>query len=465
MQHGLFIDKKIAVLGLSTEGQDTIKFFLQEGANVSGRDRRNADDLGETYASLLRLGVDLQLGTKYLKNLEDFDLIVRTPGMALWLPELQEAYAEGITITSQTKLFFDLCPCPIVGVTGTKGKGTTTTLIGEILKASGITAYVGGNVGKPLLSQVNLMMPKDIVVLELSSFQLEDLHKSPHVAVVLNVTQDHLANADPLSTNFHHSRKEYIDAKLNIVNFQKKDDYLVVNADYETSRLFIQHTKAVVYEFSRWKETEGVFVKNNDLIIRFMMGKHEVICRTQELQLRGSHNWENITAAIVSATLVGAKLDAIKRIVPAFRGLEHRLEFVAKKIGVAYYNDSFSTTPETAIAAIKAFTEPIILIAGGSEKGSDYSELGRTIKESKVKALLLIGETAPKIEKAIVEQGGNQNKQIIRNLTNMEEIVKAAQSLTRPGDVVLLSPACASFGMFKNYKERGQLFKRYVKEI
>ncbi len=246
-----FKGKNIAILGISTEGQDSVKFFVKQDAKILCCDRRTKEELGEIYDQLRQLPVSFQLGEQYLRNLDDYDIIVRTPGMLSTLPELVALQELGKEITSLTKLFFDLCKAPIIGITGTKGKGTTSTLIYEMLKASGRHVYLGGNVGTPLLSQVEKIKTSDIVVLELSSFQLEDVTKSPHIAVVLRVTQEHLANYDKLATNFHVSKEAYIEAKKPIVKFQNPSDIAVFSADDPTSRSFAKETKATIYYFSQ----------------------------------------------------------------------------------------------------------------------------------------------------------------------------------------------------------------------
>lgn len=426
-------NKHIAIVGLSVEGLDSLRFFTQEGANVARLDRR--------------------MESNYLEGLEKFDFIVRTPGMNLRTPEFQ---ALGNKLTSLTKIFFDECQAPIIGVTGTKGKGTTATLIYEMLKAEKKRVWLGGNVGTPLLSRVREIKPTDIVVLELSSFQLEDLTKSPRVAVVLKITEDHLANFDPLATNYHETKEDYIRAKSSIVRYQKSTDYVIYNADNTTSTSFVKLTKAASLSFSRKKTNVDAYVKNHRVFL-----KKDEICSSSEIQLLGDHNLENIAAASIAAMVAGVSIDAIRSVSRSFKGLEHRLEFVRTHSGVSYYNDSFSTVPETTIAAIESFAKPIILIVGGSEKGSDYSELGKIISNSNVKTLIIIGVMTERILQAVAGYSGK----IITGLRTMHSIVEAAQKAAGPGDVVLLSPACASFDMFRNYKERGKLFKYEVTRL
>lgn len=455
-------DKKVAIVGLSVEGIDTAVFLAGEQAILTFCDRRGQEELGETYTKLAKLSSHFQLGDAYLSQLDGFDLIVRTPGMSLKTPELRDAAARGIPIESQTTLFFKHCPAPIIGVTGTKGKGTTSTLIHAILKAAGKKSRLGGNVGVPLLSKVHDIASSDIVVLELSSFQLEDLTQSPHVAVVLKVTQEHLANFDPLATNYHASREAYVKAKKSIVRYQKSHDIAVCNADDPTSVSFGKETKGKTYYFSRSQSSADSFVRDQSVYLKRDNDTH-LICRLSEIQLLGMHNLENIAAASLVGALMGAPIENIRSAVVGFKGLEHRLEYVRSVAGVAYYNDSFSTVPETTIAAIESFAAPLVLIVGGSEKGSDYAELGKKIAESQIKLLVVVGQMTKRILEA-TKAAGYQGE-VIRDLQSMEEIVSVCAQNAGKGDIVLLSPACASFGMFKNYKERGLLFKREVSRL
>ncbi len=393
------------------------------------------------------------MGEKYLDQLEGYNVIFRTPNLLPTNKKLIEARNKGAEITSQTKLFMELCPAKTIGVTGTKGKGTTATLIHKILKANSEETYLGGNIGVPMISFLDKLGKDSVVVLELSSFQLMDLDKSPNIAVVLNITQDHL--------DVHADREEYIGAKKSIVKYQTDKDFAVINMDYETSLSFEKITMAKIFEISiRAAVKKGCYVNKNDDIILSTEESEEKIASFSELQLRGWHNLENVCAAVAAAYLGGAGLDSIRGIVKNFQGLEHRLEFVADIGGVKYYNDSFATTPETTIAAIKVFDEPIVLIVGGSEKGSDYSEMGKAIGK-KAKAVFLIGQTAS----AIREKIPNSNVRIEEGFTDMEDLVEKAATLSEPGDVVVLSPGCASFDLFKNYKERGELFKEAVGEL
>ncbi len=408
--------KKVAILGYGLEGQDAEKYFKSLGDDVAILDRKFDEN--------------------YLEYLGNFDTIVRSPGVYRFLPEIVKAEKGGVEITSALKIFFEKCPGKIIGVTGTKGKGTTSTLIYEILKNAGKDAYLVGNIGKPYLELLPKLKKDSLVVMELSSFQLIDLAMSPHIAVVLNITLDHM--------DWHKDKEEYIKAKENIVRHQTKNDYAVINSEYDVPRSFSKLTKGKVILFSK-KDLESKY--------------------KEKLLLRGEHNLENIAAAVSVAKIVGVNKNTILRAVQTFKGLEHRLELVDSVNGVTFYNDSFATGPQPTIAAIKSFTEPETLILGGSDKGLDYTELGEVIhKKSNIKNIILIGSTAGKIRVAI---GEKDLKTAIYDLgfTLMKEIVGKAFEVTPKGGVVILSPASASFDMFENYKDRGMQFKKAVLQI
>ncbi len=451
--------KRVAILGLSVEGLDSLKYFVSQGSTVLCCDRRKPEELGQSYGLIKHLPVSFQFGPDYLKDLESYDVIVRTPGMNPRTSELAVLRNLGKEVTSLTKIFFDECSAPIIGVTGTKGKGTTSTLIYEMLKHEGKKVYLGGNVGTPLLSKVDEIKSGDLVVLELSSFQLEDLTKSPHIAVVLRITQEHLANFDPLATNVHESRLAYIEAKKPIVRYQKSADIAILNADDPTSSSFATETAARIYYFSRTDELQDAFVKNHAVYLS-VQGESKPVCQLSEIKLIGEHNLENIAAAALTAHVAGVSLSTIGEVARSFEGLPHRLEFVHTVAGVSYINDSFSTVPETAMAAIASFQKPIVLLLGGSEKGSDFTELGKAVAQSKVKAVIVVGMMTKRIVDAL--ENGGFDKQIITGCTSMHQMVSKARAIAAPGDIVLLSPACASFDMFKNYKDRGQQFKYEV---
>jgi UDP-N-acetylmuramoylalanine--D-glutamate ligase len=404
--------KKVAILGYGIEGQDAEKFLKLCGAEITILDKK--------------------FNEKYLNELAKFDIVVRSPGVYRFLPQITEAERSGVVITSAVKMFFENCPGKIIGITGTKGKGTTSTLTYEILKAAGREVYLAGNIGKSMLELLPLLNSESYVILEMSSFQLIDLDLSPHIAVVLNITLDHM--------DWHKNKDEYINAKENIVRYQSTSDWAVINEEYETSKSFADSTKAGVVFFSKQK-----------LESKFKEG----------LLLRGEHNLENIAAAVAVGRILKIDDNKILEVVRSFKGLEHRLELVGEVNGVTFYNDSFATGPQPTIAAINSFTESETLILGGSDKGLDYSELQSEIeKKNNVKNLILIGDIGEKIGKDI------RGKNIISlGKISMAQIVKKAGEVTPKGGVVILSPAAASFDMFKNYKDRGDQFKRAVQSL
>lgn len=455
--------KRVGVLGISLEGRDTVRFLHERGALITCCDRRTKEALSSTYEELSEFGVSFQLGKEYLHHLDAFDAVVRTPGMSPRLPELIAYAKAGGVITSLTKIFFNECRAPIIGVTGTKGKGTTSTLIARMLESDGATVHLGGNVGMPLLSRVDSIHTDDWVVLELSSFQLEDLTQSPHIAVILRTTQEHLANFDTLATNFHPTKEAYIEAKKPMVRYQTEQDMIVVNKDDPTARSFAKETKARSYFFSVSDASVDAFVVDHAVYLRTSDGNTRKLCDRGSVKLRGDHNLENIAAASLVSRAAGVSIEAIAKAATTFPGLPHRLELVRVVNGVTYINDTFSTVPETTIAGVNSFDEPLILILGGSEKGSDFTQMGNVIAQSRVKALIIIGDMTQRILES-VDRAGYKGKRIV-GLRTMKEVVVAATRVAVSGDVILFSPACASFDMFLNYKERGREFKAAVNNL
>ena len=442
---------KIAILGFGKEGQSLLRFlqrspeFKKSGILVLDKDPR---------AKIPR-GVQSRLGKNYLSNLLSFDVAFRTPGVRYHLPEIQRAMKHGVAISSPMQLFFEECPTKnIIGVTGTKGKGTTSTLIYQILKAAGEKVFLAGNIGLPAIELLPKLDRNSWIVLELSSFQLIDMTQSPHIAVALMVTSEHL--------DWHKDTKEYANAKANIVRHQSSNDIAVLAEDYPRSRSYARRTRARIFMFSRRRPVKkGTYVR--DGAFWFSDGKRcEKVCPTDALRIPGRHNWDNATAAITVGKVLKIPNRTIARAISRFKGLEHRLEFVRSVNGVRYYNDSYSTTPETAEVAIEAFAAPKILILGGSHKGSDFRKLGRAISQSQsIKAIIGIGAEWPRIKSEVK----SRKLKVVEGCKNMREVVQAAHRVAAPGDVVLLSPACASFGMFKNYTDRGKQFKRIVRNL
>ncbi|MDP2720752.1 MAG: UDP-N-acetylmuramoyl-L-alanine--D-glutamate ligase [bacterium] len=451
-----FKGKEIAVIGAGVEGISSARYLLSKGASVCLLDKKTKSEIGpETTGSLEGLGVKFFLGEDYLSDLEDFDLIVRSPGVKPYLPQILRAKQNGVEVTSQTKLFFDLCPAPIIGVTGTKGKGTTSLLVYEIIKSAGKKVFLGGNIGKAPLDFLGQITSDSWVVLELSSFQLIDLTRSPHIAVVLMTTVEHL--------DWHRNVSEYIKAKEKIVKYQSEKDFIVINGDFPSSKKIGGSSLAKKYYFSTKTPVQrGAYVDKNFLVL--VTNGWTTIVNTAQVQLPGEHNLQNILAATAVAGILEIPPDTIAKTVLSFKGLPHRLEFVAEIGGARYYSDSASTTPETAIAALKAFKDPKIIILGGSSKQADFSHLGEEIAKNNVRVVILMGDEAGRIKQAIKTKGKFPGE-IVEGLNTMKEIIQKAKTFSKSGDIVLLSPACASFGMFKNYVDRGDQFKEAVKSL
>src|SRR5258706_1530985 len=460
-------EKKIAILGLGVEGRALARYFLRHKIHFTIIDEKSRDNLfslGQEWKDDIetferRKIISLFEQSLDATDLSQFDVLFRSPGISLSRKSIQDGVQKGVTVSSQIKLFFDHCPGKIVGVTGTKGKGTTSSLIYEMLKTAGIDAYLGGNIGLAPISFLDVLTSKSVVVLELSSFQLEDLRKSPHVAVMLMVTSEHLD--DFHKQNFHKNIQEYHEAKRNILRFQTVDNMAIINTDYEASRLSSYSTQSKVAFVSRYNPVDtGCFVRDSKIIFRDKGYEIEII-DISEILLPGGHNLENVCSAVMAAKKLGVGDVQIQTVLRTFKGLEHRLELVREVNGVRYYDDSFSTTPETAIAAIQAFPNPEILILGGSSKGSDFTELGKVISEiPNIKAIIGIGIEWQKIKATLRIQ--DLRFKIYEGVRNMKDIVAACPELSAPREVVLLSPACASFDMFKNYKDRGDQFKKQV---
>lgn len=448
-----FTGKKVAILGYGMEGADTLRFLSEEDAQITIFDQKQKNELDIQY---IDKKVKLSLGPDYLVNgLNGFDVIIRSPGFYRFASEIVEAEKSGVKVTSAVQIFFENCPAKIIGVTGTKGKGTTSTLIYDILKSSGKKVFVAGNIGKPFLELLDILSTDSWVVMELSSFQLIDLTISPHISVVLNITEDHL--------DWHKDLTEYIQAKKNIVSHQKETDFAVINSDYETTKSFEVLGGGKKYYFSKSNKVEGAFVKDGNIFLS--VDEIETIGPIANLKLKGVHNWENVAAAVCASFLGGAGVEKITKTVFDFKGLEHRLELVDEVDGVKFYNDSFATGASPVIAAIKSFEEPTTLIIGGRGKGLDYNEMAKEIvKKRNIGTLILIGEIGPDMGRLIINSGYDRNI-VDMGGTQMDQVVERAKLETPRGGVVVLSPGATSFDMFKNYKERGKAFKNAVYKI
>ena len=438
-------DKKIAVLGLGVSNRPLVRMLLGYGCEVLGCDRTPRENLEEEVLELERLGCRLSLGDSYLDGIEA-DVVFRTPGMHPANPALETLRAKGAKVTSEMEVFFELCPCYIIAVTGSDGKTTTTTLVSELLKAEGKKVWLGGNIGTPLLPLIHDIEAEDFAVVELSSFQLMDMERSAHRAVVTNLSPNHL--------DVHKDMDEYILAKTNVFRYQNEAGLLVLNADNAITAPMVGNGKMVY--FSRRKKVDGVYCENG-IIYR----NGEEVMSTETILLPGVHNIENYMAAIaVTDGLVSD--DTIRHVAATFGGVEHRIELVRVKDGVRYYNDSIASSPSRTIAGLRSFPEKVILIAGGYDKHIPFDVLGPEVCEH-VKKLYLTGATAQKIYDAVM--ACDMEKPEIIMIEDFAETVHAAAAAAESGDVVLLSPACTAFDKFKNFMVRGKFFKKLVMEL
>ena len=443
-------EKRIAVIGAGVSNMPLIALLRKAGLSVTVHDRKTAEALGEQYDKLQQLGVSLVLGEQYLDALDE-DIIFRTPGLHPNHPALTAVRARGGEVTSEMELFFRVCPCKIIGITGSDGKTTTTTLTYEFLKHAGYTCHLGGNIGKPLLPEVDTMQPDDLAIVELSSFQLMEMQYSPYIAAITNLTPNHL--------DYHKDFDEYVQAKTSIYTHQKEGERLVLNVDDPVTRTLeigrghdIRTCSKVV------KPENGVYLREGVIYIADN-GQDRALMNAEDIRIPGAHNVSNVmmAAAIVQGL---CKDEDIVQVAKTFGGVEHRIEFVRELDGVRYYNDSIASSPTRTIAGLNSFAQKLILIAGGYDKHIPYDVLGEPICQH-VKTLLLTGATAPKI-RACVEQAAGSEKPEIIDVPDLAAAVRTANAIAQPGDVVILSPASASFDCFRNFMERGERFKELV---
>ena len=441
--------KNISVIGIGISNRPLIDLLLSFGATVTAYDKKTENELGETATELKQKGVKLILGENYLDSVSG-DIIFKTPGLRFDHPALLKAKQNGAVITSEMEVFVELCPSKIIAVTGSDGKTTTTTLIYKMLEKQGFKAYLGGNIGTPLLSKVEEMKESDYVVLELSSFQLHTMKKSPHIAVMTNITPNHL--------DMHKDYKEYIDAKKNIMLYQGKDDVLVVNDANDVTSEIGKEAKGILKTFSSKADAQ---VSLNDGVIYY--GNEEIL-NIKDIKIPGHHNVENYMAAIGAVYGIVSK-ETIINIAKTFGGVEHRIEFVREIDGVKYYNSSIDSSPNRTINTLNVFKEPVVLIAGGKDKGIPYDEIGEPIINH-VKSLILIGATSGVIYDAVKKAMEKTGKTIpVFFETEYENAVLRAKDEAESGDVVLLSNASTSFDRFKNFEERGNLFKELINKL
>lgn len=445
--------RTVTVIGIGVSNTPLIEMLCKSGNRVVACDKKSREALGETADRLEALGAALKLGNDYLKDLEP-GVIFRTPGMRPDLPELLDAVERGAVLTSEMEVFFQVCPCPVIAVTGSDGKTTTTTIIAELLRAAGKTVHLGGNIGHPLLAEAGGMKEEDIAVLELSSFQLMTMRKSPHIAVVTNISPNHL--------DVHKDYQEYVDAKENIFTHQTIKDVAVFNADNAVTAEEARRAIGRVRRFSRRTELEdGAFLRG-DVIISRHDGQERFVMTVSDIKLPGDHNIENYLAAI-SAVDGMVSDDIIREFARSFGGVEHRIELIRTRNGVRWYNDSIASSPNRTIAGLRAFPEKVILIAGGKDKGISYDELGPVLNEH-VKLLILCGATAGVIRKS-TEEAANYAGLEILDVADYHEAVAIADQRSGEGDVVMLSPASTSFDRFANFMERGRVFKEIVHQL
>jgi len=445
--------KKAAVLGFGISNRPLAGTLADWGASVTVFDKKKEEEFSDILPDYIERGIRFSLGENYLDNLKGFDIIFRTPGMRFDLPQITRALDEGAELTSEIEEFVKLCPAKIYGITGSDGKTTTSTLIFRMLEEQGYNCYLGGNIGTPLFDKLDGINPDDRVVLELSSFQLHTMKDSPHVAVITNITPNHL--------DVHKSMEEYIDAKKNIFRYQTPAGRVVLNADNAITAGFLSEVPGKPVLFSSREEVIcGAFLRNSRIVYR---DDSEVdILPIEKIKLPGMHNVENLMAAI-SAVMPEVSIDTIRHVAQTFEGVEHRIEFVREIDGVSFYNDSIGSSPTRTIASLKAFSRKVILIAGGYDKNLSYDELGEVL-HNHASALVLMGNTAHKIEQAYrkyIYAIGAEPVPVI-HVSKMEAAVAEAFSIAGSGDIVLLSPASASFDLYSNFMERGNHFKDIV---
>lgn len=449
--------KRVAVIGIGVSNIPLIQLFLKKGIAVTACDQKEREAFGDE--ALLRelgtMGAELKLGEHYLDDL-DQDVIFRSPGIRPDIPAFEVARARGSEITSEMEVFFHVCPCKIIGVTGSDGKTTTTTIIAKLLEKAGYRVHLGGNIGRPLLPEVESIRPDDVAVLELSSFQLMTIDTSADIAVVTNLAPNHL--------DIHRGMDEYIAAKKNIFIHQDSTQKVVLNRDNEITYGFAGQAKGKVTLFSRQNTLEeGVVVEDNAICVK-ENGKKRVVLPVDEILIPGVHNIENYEAAIAAVEDLVSD-DVIRRFAASFGGVEHRIELVREVNGVKYYNDSIASSPSRTIAGLRSFQQKVILMAGGYDKHIPYDVLGPDLV-AHVKAMVLTGATAPKIKAAAINTPGYNEKALpIYEIADFSAAFQKTVELAQPGDIVILSPASASFDKFKNFMVRGDTFKQLVMDL
>ncbi len=449
--------RKVAVIGLGVSNMPLLEYLYEKKAQVTVFDERTIDEIpSETINKINTYEFSYSFGKNCLEKLNGFNIIFRSPSCLPTRAELQKEADRGAIVTTEVEMLMEICPCKIVGVTGSDGKTTTTSLINAILKKAGYKTFLGGNIGTPLFTKLPEMEPNDIVVLELSSFQLMNMHISPDIAIITNITPNHL--------NIHKDYQEYIDAKKCIFKNQNEKGILILNYDNDITRECAKEANGNVIFFSSKVKLDNGFIVDGEIIKECTDKVRKHILNTDEVILRGNHNFQNIATAL-AATKTLVDTDIAVQAIKEFKPVEHRIEFVKEIDGVKWYNDSASSSPTRTISGINAFKENIILIAGGYDKNLEYEPLAKPVVD-KVSTLILIGQTAEKIYDVVKNESEKENKKInIYMCDTLEQTIEIAKKSAKKGDVVLFSPASASFDMFKNFADRGHKFKDLVNKI
>lgn len=449
--------RKVAVIGLGVSNIPLLDYLHEKKAEVTVFDEKTIEEIPkEIVNKITEYSFSFSLGKNYLEKLKGFALIFRAPSCLPTVPELEQEANRGAIVTTEIEMLMEMCPGKIIGVTGSDGKTTTTSLINHILKQAGYSTYLGGNIGIPLFTKLNLMRPEDIIVLELSSFQLMGMQVSPNISVITNITPNHL--------NIHKDYEEYINAKKNIFKYQNEEDTLILNYDNEITRNCEKEAKGKTIFFSSKEKLDNGYIVDEDKIKECEDKLRKHLLDTNDLFLKGVHNYENICAAI-AATSSLVDMDTIVTAVKSFHPVSDRIEFVRNIDGVDWYNDSASSSPTRTIAGLNAFKEEIVLIAGGYDKNLDYTPIAKPIID-KVKTLVLMGQTSGKIFDVVKQELEKENKTLdIYMCEDINSAIQTANKNAKSGQIVLFSPASASFDMFKNAVERGKIFKKLVNEL
>lgn len=450
-------NKRVAIIGLGVSNIPLIDYLHSLSSNIMLFNNKPIDKLDSSILDkIYEYKIEYSFGENYLSKLKNFDVIFRSPSCRPDLPEIVKEVERGAVLTSEIELVLEMCPGTTIGVTGSDGKTTTTSLIYEILKEENLNCYLGGNIGIPLFTKIKDMKPEDYIVLELSSFQLMTMSISPNIAVITNISPNHL--------DIHKSYEEYIQCKANIFKYQDENDLLVLNYDNNITKEFGKIAKSKVIYFSSKEKLDNGVILDNEIIKECENGLRRHLINTKNIKLRGVHNSENICTAIAATSKI-ASIDSQIRAITNFIGVEHRLEFVRELNGAKWYNDSIASSPTRTIAGLNSFSEDIVLIAGGYDKHLDYKPLAQPIINKACK-LILLGQTSDKIYNEVTQLLKSENKELdIFRVNTLEEAINKANEVSKKGDIVLFSPASASFDMFKNFEERGNKFKDLVNKL